>query len=87
MLSWMCLAFFFVPFCVGPREELFALEINVQEFVMTDSNGRKTLRKGTVMRWEMEIGSLSLSLLMSSLLNELNWAVTSLPLCGSMTRE
>jgi len=62
-----------VSFYVAHRTELFALEIKVQEFVTTDSNGRKTLRKGTVMRWEMEIGSLSLSLLMSSLLNELNW--------------
>ena len=55
------------------RAELFALEIKVQEFVTTDSNGRKILRKGTVMRWEMEIGSFSLDLLMSSLLKEVNW--------------
>jgi len=55
------------------RTELFALEIKVQEFVTTDSNGRKILRKGTVMRWEMEIGSFSLDLLMSSLLKEVNW--------------
>ena len=56
---------FFVSFCVAHRTELFALEIKVQEFVMTDSNGRKTYRNGTVMRWEMEIGSFSLK--------EVNW--------------
>ncbi|PAN21293.1 hypothetical protein PAHAL_3G318700 [Panicum hallii] len=40
---------------------------------MTDSNGRKTFTKGTVMRWEMKIGSFSLNLLMSSLMKEVNW--------------
>ena len=53
-----------MSFCVAHRTELFALEIKVQEFVTTDSNGRKILRKGTVMRWEMEIGSFSLDLLL-----------------------
>ena len=60
-------------FCVAHRTELFVLEIKVQEFVTTDSNGRKTYRNGTVMRWEMEIGSFSLNLLVSSLLKEVNW--------------
>ena len=62
-----------MSFCVAHRTELFALEIKVQEFVTTDSNGRKTYRNGTVVRWEMEIGSFSLNLLVSSLLKEVNW--------------
>ena len=44
------------------RNELFALEIDVQGFVTTDSNGRKTFTKGSVMRWELEIGTFSLKL-------------------------
>jgi len=75
LLSWICLAFV-LCLCRSVlllRAELFALEIKVQEFVTTDSNGRKILRKATVMRWEMEIGSFSLDLLMSSLLKEVNW--------------
>ena len=75
LLSWICLAFV-LCLCRSVlllRTELFALEIKVQEFVTTDSNGRKTYRNGTVMRWEMEIGSFSLDLLMSSLLKEVNW--------------
>jgi len=55
------------------RTELFALEIKVQGFVTTDPNGRKTYTKEKVMRWEMEIGSFTLNLLMSSLLEEVKW--------------
>lgn len=52
---------------------MFALEINVAAFVTTDSHGTKTYTNDTVLKWEMEIGSLSLDLLMTSLSKELKW--------------
>ena len=36
-------------------------------------NFRKNFTKEMVMRWEMEIGSFTLNLLMSSLLKEVKW--------------
>jgi len=50
-------------------------------------NFRKNFTKEMVMRWEMEIGSFSLNLLMTSLLKEVKWGGNQSPLCGSMTRE
>lgn len=52
---------------------MFALEIKVAGFVTSDSNGAKIYTKDTVLNWEMEIGSFSLDLLMSSLSKELKW--------------
>ena len=50
-------------------------------------NFRKIFTKEMVMRWEMEIGSFYLNLLMTSLLKEVKWGSNQSPLCGSMTRE
>ena len=55
------------------RLGFFSLEIKVEGFPTTDSLGRKSYSKGMVIKWDVEIGSFSLDLLMSSLLKEVNW--------------
>ena len=53
------------------RVRLFSLEIKVEGFCTTDSNGRKSYTKGRVIKWDVEVGSFSFDLLMQSLSNEL----------------
>ena len=54
------------------RFEMFALEVKVEDFASNGSDGRKSLRKGCVFKWDVEFRSLTLELLLSSLSKELN---------------
>ena len=61
--------------CLLPaRTDLFSLEIKVEGFNTTDALGRKVYTKGSVIKWDVEIGSFSLDLLRESLRNEVKWA-------------
>ena len=68
------------------RVRLFSLEIKVEGFCTTDSNGRKSYTKGRVIKWDVEVGSFSFDLLMQSLRNELKWSPSRVPVCGSLTK-
>jgi hypothetical protein len=46
----------------------------VEGFVTTDSMGRKAYTKGSMIKWDVEIGSFSIDLLMTGLCNEVKWA-------------
>jgi len=46
----------------------------VEGFLTVDSMGRKVYYKGRVIKWDVEIGSYSLDLLMKCLENEVKWA-------------
>ena len=46
------------------RLGFFSLEIKVEGFPTMDSLGRKSYSKGTVIKWDVEIGSFSLDLLL-----------------------
>jgi len=46
------------------RLGFFSLEIKVEGFPTTDSLGRKSYSKGTMIKWDVEIGSFSLDLLL-----------------------
>ena len=61
------------------RVRLFSLEIKVEGFCTTDSNGRKSYTKGRVIKWDVEVGSFSFDLLMQSLRNELKWSPLQSP--------
>ena len=39
------------------RVRLFSLEIKVEGFCTTDSNGRKSYTKGRVIKWDVGVGS------------------------------
>jgi hypothetical protein len=54
------------------RNGLFVVEIKVEGFSTKDSYGRKSYTKGTVIKWNVEFGSLTLELLLSSIANELS---------------
>ena len=56
--------------------DLFSLEILVEGFLTVDPMGRKVYSKGRVIKWDVEMGSFSLELLMTSLQNEVKWAPT-----------
>jgi hypothetical protein len=58
---------------------LFSLEIKVEGFCTTDSNGRKAYTKGSVIKWDVEVGSFSFELLMQSLTNEFKWSPSQSP--------
>ena len=61
--------------CLLPaRTDLFLLEIKVESFNTTYTLGRKVYTKGSVIKWDVEIGSFSLDLLRKSLRNEVKWA-------------
>jgi len=55
---------------VESRVDLFSLEILVEGFLTVDPMGRKVYSKGRVIKWDVEIGSFSIDLLMKSLENE-----------------
>ena len=61
------------------RNGMFAVEVKVQGFATKDSDGRKSYTKGTVIKWDVEFGSLTLELLVSSIANELNVPSNQLP--------
>jgi hypothetical protein len=58
---------------------LFSLEIKVEGFLTTDSNGRKAYTKGSVIKWDVEIGSFTVDLLMQSLSNQFKWSSSHIP--------
>jgi hypothetical protein len=51
---------------------MFTLEVKVEDFASNGSDGRKSLKKGSVFKWDVEFGSLTLELLLSILCKELN---------------
>ena len=53
---------------------MFALEIKVQGFCTTDSEGRKSYSKGKVIKWDVEVDSLTVDSLMKTLSKEVKWA-------------
>ena len=48
----------------------------MEGFLTVDPMGRKVYSKGRVIKWDVEMGSFSLELLMTSLQNEVKWAPT-----------
>ena len=61
--------------CLLPaRTDLFSLEIKVEGFITIDALGRKVYTKGSVIKWDVEIGSFSFDLLRESLWNKAKWA-------------
>ena len=56
------------------RPELFMLEIKVQGFSTTDSLGRKAYKKAFLIKWEVDIGALTVDLLMNVLAKEVQWS-------------
>jgi hypothetical protein len=61
------------------RVSLFSLEIKVQGFCTRDSKGRKAYIKGRVIKWDVEVGSFSFDLLLTSLCNEFQWSSSQSP--------
>jgi len=61
------------------RNGMFTVEVKVHGFATKDSDGRKSYTKGTVIKWDVEFGSLTLELLVSSIANELNVPSNQLP--------
>ena len=51
----------------------------MEAFCTTDSLGRKAYTKGSVVKWDVEIGSFSFDLLMTSLSNAVKWSPTQCP--------
>ena len=58
---------------------MFALEVKVEAFASNGSDGRKSYTKGTIFKWDVEFGSLTLELLLSSLCKELNLSSAQKP--------
>ena len=54
------------------RDGMLTLEVKVQGFISKDSAGRKSYTKGSVFKWYVEFGSLTLDLLLKSLATKLN---------------
>ena len=65
-----CSCYILIVFSGRP---LFSLEIKVEGFVIKDTDGRKSYRKGKTIKWDVEDDSFSLDLLMESLSKELKW--------------
>ena len=59
---------------IDARDGLFTLEIKVPAFSTTDSIGRKVYCRGSVIKWDVEIGSFTLELLMQSLQSAVKWS-------------
>ena len=49
------------------------LQIKVKGFCTTDSLVRKACTKGSIINWDVEIGSFTLDLLMKNLCEEVKW--------------
>lgn len=56
--------------------DMFSLEIKVEAFPFIDSDGRKSYSKGKVIKWDVEVGALTLDLLLTSLSNEVKCGET-----------
>lgn len=56
------------------RPDFFTLELKVEGFCRTDAFGRKSYKKGARIKWDVEIGSFTLDMLMTSLCNEVRWS-------------
>uniref|UniRef100_K3ZMA5 Uncharacterized protein n=1 Tax=Setaria italica TaxID=4555 RepID=K3ZMA5_SETIT len=54
--------------------EFFSLEIKVEGLCTTNSLGTKSYSKGTIIKWNVEIGIFTFELLMNSLRNKVKWA-------------
>ena len=61
------------------RVSLFSLEIKVEGFCSTDNNGRKVYTKGRLIKWDVEVGSFSFDMLLTSLRNEFQWSSSQSP--------
>ncbi|KAK3122659.1 hypothetical protein QOZ80_8AG0616470 [Eleusine coracana subsp. coracana] len=55
------------------ESRLFHLDIKVEGFVTRGVGGRKSYTKGKFIRWDVEIGTFSLDLLVTRLANEVEW--------------
>ena len=64
---------------VDARVPLFSLEIKVEALCTIDSLGRKAYTKGSVIKWDVEIGSFSIDLLMTILINAIKWSPIQCP--------
>jgi hypothetical protein len=53
---------------------MFMLEMKVQGFFTKDFSGKKVYRKGVVINWEVELGAITVDMLMKVLAAELKWA-------------
>jgi hypothetical protein len=60
---------------------LFILEIKVQGFCNADSLGRKVYTKGFVIKREVEIGAITVDILMNVLAKEVQWSSNQ---CGRL---
>jgi hypothetical protein len=63
----------------GARVRLFSLEIKVEGFSTTDSNGREAYMEGSVIKWDVEVGSFNVHLLMQSLTNQFKCPPSHVP--------
>ena len=72
----LTLVYLFANCLFAARVRLFSLEIKVEGFCTTDSNGRKAYTKGSVIKWDVEVGSFTFELLMQSLTNQFKWSPT-----------
>jgi hypothetical protein len=58
----------------GDRPDFFTLELKVEGFCTTDAFGRKSYKNGAIIKWDVEIGSFTLEMLMANLCNEVKWS-------------
>lgn len=58
---------------------MFALEVKVEGFASKDSAGRKSYTKGSLFKWDVEYGSLTLDLLLKGLATKLNMSTNQTP--------
>jgi hypothetical protein len=70
---------YFLLLLIAVRVRLFCLEIKVQGFCSTHSDGSKSYTKPSVIQWGVEVGSFSVELLMQSLTNQLKWSPSQVP--------
>jgi hypothetical protein len=53
---------------------MFWLEIKVEAFMTKDNDGKKSYCKGKVVKWAVEVGTITFDLLLSSLSSEVSWS-------------
>ena len=53
---------------------MFSLEIKVEAFMTKDSDGKKSYREKKVVKWVVEVGTITFDLLLSSLSSEVSWS-------------
>ena len=69
----------FADFSLVARVSLFSLALKVEGFYSTDSSGRKAYTKGHLIKWDVEVGSFSFDMLLTSLRNEFQWSSSQSP--------